>query len=105
MPFWNSGNSSEAKTNFIDIKGPVGMKSTSRKAASKVLAPAAALNSGSLSGPVVLVEVPVLWFELSCSHHAKAGGASLVKEEALPVERMTPVSAGVTPGVMVSPSE
>src|SRR6056297_1222497 len=58
----NSGYSSDANWNCSDITLPVGMKSTSRIAASKVDVPAAALSSGSLFGPGVLVDVLALRF-------------------------------------------
>ena len=65
------------------------MKSTFSQTASKVLVPARELNSALLSVPDVLVEVCVLRF-----------GSPLdwVKFTTLPVDRITPVADGTTPG-------
>jgi hypothetical protein len=57
-----SGYSSDANWNCSVITLPVGMKSTSRIAASYVLVPAAAFRSRSLFGPEVLVDVLALRF-------------------------------------------
>ena len=84
-----SGYSSDAKTNCIVIMLPVGVKVTSSHDASKVCAPAKVLNSALPSGPLVLVEVPALRF---------GSPPDCVKSRTFPVDRITPVSEGTTPG-------
>ena len=57
---------------------------------------AAALKSARLFAPPVLVLVELLWLEEPLE---------FVKSVARPVERITPVSPGVTPGATESPLE
>ena len=66
----------------------------SRMAASRVPAPAAALSCALLLTPLVLVDVLLDWFDWP---------EELVKSSASPVDKIIPVSLGVTPGATVSP--
>ena len=95
-PLTYSGYSSDVNTNCIVSISPVGMKLAFRIAPSKVAMPATAFNcpspfippSGSLVRPAtVLVSVVP---------------EELVKSVTLPVDRMTPVSVGTMPAIVLS---
>ena len=75
---------------------PVGMKSISNHDASYVFVPASALKPASLFVPLVFVDV----FGTSLGSLPSA-----LKCRARPVDKMTPVSLGVTPGAAESPLE
>ena len=74
---------------------PSGMNEASKIAASKVVWPEISLRSASPDVPW-FVDVPEETF---------ASPEELVMLDALPVDKITPVSEGVTPGAVASPSE
>ena len=84
-----SGYSSDEKTKRMVMTSFVGMKSTSSQTASNVEAPAMVLKLALLLTPEVSVVVPAARF-----------GSPLdwVKLAACPVDRITPVFDGTTPG-------